>query len=474
MNNKRSMWLMSLLLLIAVLMTAVFPAFAESDLEETLVAALSPYRIVLTAPGGWTNNNGAVMKVSVTDRENIGWYKIEYRMNDDKWTDCEDQFNQGQGEITVYENGTFTLRMTDPEGHTFEESAEINSIDLAAPTVSASISGTSLQIVARDNLSGIAGIQVNSMLFTTMVNGELSVELDDNMNKFEKLAIRAFDFAGNFSEPISLDNPHYEKPADPTPTPEPTATVKPTKKPTQQAEPADPTEAPASAAPVQEQPASTVQHGLGGSLIYISDEDPDQTPEPQIIYVTPEPTAAPTPEPIIQTEYITIGPGMPYQADGNSHTLDVLYSAATNKQFITLQSKNGNTFYLVIDYDKPIDEEAEMYETYFLNLVDEKDLMALMSDEEKEEVPTPTPEIIYVTPEPSAVPAPTPVPEQPEPEKKPDQMTAMIALVAIIALAGAGIFFFMKNKGKTAKRPAENDFDMEDDDEDESGDTGEE
>ena len=80
---------------------------------------------------------------------------------------------------------------------------------------------------------------------------------------------------------------------------------------------------------------------------------------------------------------------MPYLADGNGHTLDVLYSAATNKQFITMQTKSGNTFYLVIDYDKPIDEAAEMYETYFLNLVDERDLMALMSEEEK---PTATPQ----------------------------------------------------------------------------------
>ena len=180
---------------------------------------------------------------------------------------------------------------------------------------------------------------------------------------------------------------------------------------------------------------------------------------------TAEPTAAPTPEPIIQTEYITIGPGMPYQADGNSHTLDVLYSAATNKQFITLQSKAGNTFYLVIDYDKPIDEEAEMYETYFLNLVDERDLLALMSDEEKEEVPTPTPEIIYVTPEPTAVPSPTPVVTDPEPEKKPDQMTAILALAAIVVLGVGVAVFMLKNKGKGGKTHADNDFVLDDDDE---------
>ena len=483
--NKRSKRFFALLL-ITMMTAAVFPSLAEST--EDVFETVSPYRIVLTAPGGWANDTSAAVKVSITDPENRGWNKIEYRMNDDEWSECEDLFDQGQGEISVQKNGVFILRMTDPSGQTFEESAEITSIDLAVPTISASISGNSLLIVARDNLSGIAGIQVNSMLFTTMVNGELSVELDSNMNKFEKLAIRAFDFAGNFSEPITLDNPHYEKPVEPAPSPEPTATAQPTKKPAESSAPSDEsTEKPsgtASPAPATEQPAAvTQQHGLGSSLIYVRDDDdpePSATPAviyatPEIIYVTPAPTAPPmpTPEPIIQTEYITIGPGMPYQADGNSHTLDVLYSAATNKQFITLQSKNGNTFYLVIDYDKPIDEEAEMYETYFLNLVDERDLIALMSDEEKEEVPTPTPEIIYVTPAPTAAPAPTPVPQQTEPEKKPDQMTAIMALVGILALGGIGAFFLLKNKTKGMKRPAENAFDLDDDDEEETSETEE-
>lgn len=47
-----------------------------------------------------------------------------------------------------------------------------------------------------------------------------------------------------------------------------------------------------------------------------------------------------------------------------------------DKQFITLQSKNGNVFYLVIDRNG--DEEN----VYFLNLVDEADLLALMEDAE--------------------------------------------------------------------------------------------
>lgn len=79
----------------------------------------------------------------------------------------------------------------------------------------------------------------------------------------------------------------------------------------------------------------------------------------------------------------------------------MLYSTATQQAVYHRAGRNGATFYLIIDYDKPIDEDAELYETYFLNLVDERDLLALLSDEE---LPSPTPEVIVVTPVPTAEP----------------------------------------------------------------------
>ena len=127
------------------------------------------------------------MKVSITDKDKLGWQKIEYRMNDGNWVDCENLFADGRVELTLHENGTFILRMTDPHGHAFEESADVKCIDLTAPVLTASINGTTLQVDAKDDLSGVAGVQVNSMLFTTMTNGILNVELDQNMNQFEKL-----------------------------------------------------------------------------------------------------------------------------------------------------------------------------------------------------------------------------------------------------------------------------------------------
>ncbi len=424
----------AVMLLAALLLTVFCSAcLAESTATDTVteIETVSPYRITLNAPSEWNSSNSAVVRVTISETNHLGWYKLEYRMNDGDWTDCENAFDEGEAEIAVHENGTFTLRITDPHGHEFEESTVVSTIDLTAPMVNATINGSILRVSVSDDLSGVAGVQVNSLLFTDVVNDSVTVNL--NEVRSETVSIRAFDYAGNFTEAVSLDNPAFAVSAS---TPKPTE---------------------ASAAPAATAvPTATSQlNGLGGSLIYVYDE-----PDP-----TNEPTQAATPTPIIQTEYITIGPGMPYQADGNSHTLDVLYSAATNKQFITIQTKNGNTFYLVIDYDKPIDEDAEMYETYFLNQVDERDLLALMSDEEKEEVPTPTPEIIYVTPEPTAVPATTAVPNTQEQSGKTDQMTAMIALIAIVALVGIGAFVLMKYKGKGSRNSNDPDLDMDVDEE---------
>ena len=69
----------------------------------------------------------------------------------------------------------------------------------------------------------------------------------------------------------------------------------------------------------------------------------------------------PAPEP-------TITPGEGFSEEGNLVTRDLLYDEHTNKQFITVQTSGGNTFYIVIDYDKPVDEEGEQYETYFFSV----------------------------------------------------------------------------------------------------------
>ena len=53
------------------------------------------------------------------------------------------------------------------------------------------------------------------------------------------------------------------------------------------------------------------------------------------------------------------------------------YSDGSGQQFITLVSKSGNTFYLVIDRNDKGENTV-----HFMNLVDEADLLSLMEDED--------------------------------------------------------------------------------------------
>jgi len=426
------------ILLLCILSPLMRGAFAEGT--PTDIQVTPDYAISFSLPAGWRNAESAMIKVKVTDRQHTGWKKIEARFDGGDWLDVSDRFLQAsdnQVSLEVTGNVRVSIRVTDPQGGKHMEEATIQCFDRQAPVVTASVDDV-LQVQAEDDLSGVAGVQVCGLLFTSMNDGALTIQLSDALSGYEKLAIRAFDYAGNFSDVITLPNPYYIAPTGaPTvaPTEVPTATPKPTRKPSGGGQGGNGSASNATSAPTSSAPAEAVPTAI----------------------LTAAPAATPAPV----TEYVALGPGMPYVSEGNGHTLDVLYSAHTNKQFITIQSKNGETFYLVIDYDKPIDEAAELYETYFLNLVDERDLMAFLSEEE---VPTPTPEVIYVTPEPTKVPVVTAAPDS---SSNTDNMPMMLLTVALLAVVvvGGGVFVFIQMKAKSQKKPDFSEYSFEDEEE---------
>jgi hypothetical protein len=212
-----------------------------------------------------------------------------------------------------------------------------------------------------------------------------------------------------------------------------------------------------------------------------------------------EETPAPEPEP-------TIEPGESFSEEGNLVTRDLLYDEHTNKQFITVQTAGGNTFYIVIDYDKPVDEEGEQYETYFLNLVDEADLLAaaeaagveqaVCSCSEKCEAGAVNTECAVcsvnmgkcagVEPEPEPTETEEPAPEDTEPETG-GNPGMLLAVLAVAVIGGGAAFYFkvIRPKQQEAAGPEEDysgeleDYeDMEDDgppwDEDEPDENSEE
>ena len=147
------------------------------------------------------------------------------------------------------------------------------------------------------------------------------------------------------------------------------------------------------------------------------------------------------------------------------------------KQFITLQSKNGNYFYLVID------RTGDTENVYFMNLVDEADLMALI-EEDKNAADAP----VCVCTEKCAVgaihtgceicrtnmsecagkePEPEPTVEPTEPVEEPtEQKSNPMILLLMIALMGGGgafaYFKFFKNKPNTKGNADLDDYDYGD------------
>lgn len=192
-----------------------------------------------------------------------------------------------------------------------------------------------------------------------------------------------------------------------------------------------------------------------------------------------QPEDMPDPEP----EEPSLPEGEPIDGEGNAYTRDLLYDKETNKQFITIQTKSGNTFYIVIDYDAPINEEEEQYQTYFLNMVDEADLLALLDDEtvsalttctcadkcEVGHIDTTCPvcknnmsECTGKVTEPETPVDETPVePEEPKAESK-SNMGMIIAVVAVVGIGGAGYYYFKFIRGKKAKDEDMDFFDDED------------
>ena len=222
-----------------------------------------------------------------------------------------------------------------------------------------------------------------------------------------------------------------------------------------------------------------------------SEPEPEKEPEPQkqpttttLVTTTPKPETQADPEKAEEAE--TPEPGSGFTGEGNAITRDLLYDKATNKQFVTLETKDGTVFYLVIDYDSPVNEEEEQYQTYFLNLVDAADLAALVGEEEAEpeeqapplcscrercqvgKIDTTCPvctadltACLGEEPEPEApeeLEEPQPAPEAEEPED--DSSSAVAAVILLLVVLAGGALFVVKllrRKDKAPSRPPEDD-----------------
>ena len=229
--------------------------------------------------------------------------------------------------------------------------------------------------------------------------------------------------------------------------------------------------------------ALTLSLALPAGAYYASNEDGTNEPGGPMtsISVTTEPVAEPT--------MPSLGGLTP---DGNLALIDDILGGAffsseevgdSQMQFVTVESKNGNVFYLVIDHATG--------DVYFLNLVDEADLLALLEDEGYEAecdcetrcqpgiVDTSCPvcqtdlnECTGAEPEPTPEPTAAPATEPQEDESSSFNAAALLPIALIVVLGAGGAYYFLrvrKRKPDTSGTTDLDDYEFpEDDEEDEA------
>ncbi len=137
-----------------------------------------------------------------------------------------------------------------------------------------------------------------------------------------------------------------------------------------------------------------------------------------------------------------------FTPDGNLTLIDdFTRSDESDKQFITVKTRDESVFYIVID------RSANQENVYFLNLVDDQDLIAILNDEGlTEEIET-----ITKLPDPQeseqAKPSPT-KPETTDPDSSPTAMQLVVILVFVAAIGGAA-FWLIRSKPFQKQRKKE-------------------
>lgn len=126
--------------------------------------------------------------------------------------------------------------------------------------------------------------------------------------------------------------------------------------------------------------------------------------------------------------------GTPFSVPGNGQLVDDK-TDDESKQFLTIQTKNGNTFFMVLDRSNNTEN------VYMLSMIDENDLAEFIGETKEEPEQEQPSVIIPETEKPSA-------PEEPETETEPEEKKggmntgALLAVIVLLAGGVGGCYYF--------------------------------
>lgn len=186
---------------------AMVGVMSLSALALPVLASGSPF-IDIEKPEGW-GQSYVTLQVSVDGSEMGDGFtvsRVEAKIGEQgSWNDITDAMN-----VTVTENVTVYVRVTDADGNVYEQNRSVKCFDEEKPTLAASLTDGVLSIQAYDMVSGIAAVTVNGTEYTDLSDGTLKIQLTQENLTTKKIVLTATDVAGNTSDNYSLQNPYYE------------------------------------------------------------------------------------------------------------------------------------------------------------------------------------------------------------------------------------------------------------------------
>ena len=158
----------------------------------------------------------------------------------------------------------------------------------------------------------------------------------------------------------------------------------------------------------------------------------------------------------------------PLTPNGNLTLVDDIGSqAGQGRQFITLVTKSGNYFYLIIDRNDKGEENV-----HFLNMVDEEDLFALMDEKQVANYKAAQNEkdaaaVTVATPSVSGA-VQDSAPKPTVKEKKPFHAFPLLGVVIVLSAGAIGYLYLQSKKKQTAALRPDPDADYVDKDDEEA------
>ena len=126
----------------------------------------------------------------------------------------------------------------------------------------------------------------------------------------------------------------------------------------------------------------------------------------------------------------------PFSVPGNAQVQDDITNSK-NKEFLTITTKNNNTFYLIIDRSANVDN------VYMLSQIDENDLQEFLEeDSSASTIVDVTPEVV-INENTHSEQTEQPATESPEKEGTASNLGALVAIL-IAAILGVGAYGYMK------------------------------